>query len=287
MATRPSAPVSPPTRTGVGRVSLVGAGPGDPDLMTVRGAQRLAAADVVLYDALVSPAMRALAPAARWFCVGKRAGRPSMSQELLNRLLIREARRGLAVVRLKCGDPFVLGRGGEEALALVRAGIPFEVVPGLSSAIAAPALMGIPVTHRGCASGVLVLAGHDEASYAPVLRGLPPGRVTVVILMGMAKRSALADFLLGQGWPRHTPAAMLVGAATPQAWRWTGPLVELGQQVVPEASAGAPGVLVIGDVVAMAAELAPSGLALWMFEQRARTSFAVEAGSITARRPRT
>ncbi len=137
-----------------GHVSLVGAGPGDPDLLTVRAARALAAADLVLYDALVSAETLALAPRAQRFCVGKRAHRPSFRQETIHAVMIRAARRGKRVVRLKGGDPFVFGRGGEEALALRAAGVPFDVVPGISSAVAAPALSGIPVTHRGLASAL-------------------------------------------------------------------------------------------------------------------------------------
>ena len=132
-----------------GFVSLVGAGPGDPDLLTRKAADRLADADLVLYDALVDPATLALAPTAQRVFVGKRAGRPQVRQEFIHWLMIRAARAGKKVVRLKGGDPFVFGRGGEEGLALAAAGISFEVVPGVSSAIAAAALAGIPVTHRG------------------------------------------------------------------------------------------------------------------------------------------
>ncbi|HEV3031103.1 MAG TPA: SAM-dependent methyltransferase, partial [Polyangia bacterium] len=133
-----SAPPAAPTPSA--RPSLVGAGPGDPELITVRGARRLAEADLVLYDALGSERLRDLAPRARWFYVGKRACRQSIGQDVLNRLLVKNARRGLKVVRLKCGDPFVFGRGGEEALALAEAGFACEIVPGVSSALAAPAL---------------------------------------------------------------------------------------------------------------------------------------------------
>jgi uroporphyrin-III C-methyltransferase/precorrin-2 dehydrogenase/sirohydrochlorin ferrochelatase len=157
-----------------GHVSLVGAGPGDPELVTVRGARRLAEAELVLYDALASERMRDLAPDARWFYVGKRACRQSLGQDVLNRLLVKNARRGLRVVRLKCGDPFVFGRGGEEALALAEAGFACEIVPGVSTAIAAPALAGIPVTHRGMASSFAVITGHHEETYAPLLTAPRP-----------------------------------------------------------------------------------------------------------------
>ncbi|HET6282797.1 MAG TPA: uroporphyrinogen-III C-methyltransferase [Polyangia bacterium] len=247
---RGSAPGGPNARKG--RVTLVGAGPGDPDLLTVRGARHLAEADVVLYDALSSASMRSLAPAARWFYVGKRACRASMDQTVLNRLMIRYARRGLHVVRLKCGDPFVFGRGGEEALALVDAGIAFEVVPGISSAIAAPGLADIPVTHRGLASSFAVVTGHHEETYGPLLDGFAPQSLTLVVLMGLGQRPRIAARLLERNWNPRTPAAIVVGAATPQAWRWIGTLAEIGAAVVPEASSGAPGLLVIGDVVSLA-----------------------------------
>ena len=157
-----------------GFVSLVGAGPGDPQLLTRAAYDRLERAELVLYDALVSQDVLALAPRAQRFYVGKRAGRTSMSQETINRLLVRAARRGRRVVRLKAGDPFVFGRGGEEALALDAAGVPFEVVPGVTAAIAAPALAGIPVTHRGAASAFVTVSGHDERAWAPGTRSAAP-----------------------------------------------------------------------------------------------------------------
>jgi uroporphyrin-III C-methyltransferase/precorrin-2 dehydrogenase/sirohydrochlorin ferrochelatase len=200
--------------------------------------------------------MRAHAPNARWFFVGKRACRQSIQQDVLNRLLIKYARRGLRVVRLKCGDPFVFGRGGEEALALARAGIPYEIVPGVSSAIAAPALAGIPVTHRGLASSFAVVTGHHEATYAPLLDAFPPGGLTLVVLMGLGQRARIAERLCARGWAAETPAAVILGAATPRSWTWTGTLGALGSVEIPAASAGAPGLLVVGAVVELGAELA-------------------------------
>src|SRR5437867_9337966 len=144
-----------------GHVSLVGAGPGDPGLLTRTAVARLRAADLVLYDALIGEGILKYARKAQRFFVGKRAGRHAMSQEAIHALMIRAARRGRKVVRLKGGDPFVFGRGGEEALALSAAGVPFEIIPGVSSALAAPALAGIPLTHRGTASAFLVVTGHD------------------------------------------------------------------------------------------------------------------------------
>jgi len=235
-----------------GRVTLVGAGPGDPELLTVRGARRLAEADLVLYDALSSEGMRDLAPHARWFYVGKRACRNSIDQDVLNRLMIKHALRGRHVVRLKCGDPFVFGRGGEEVLALGAAGIPVEVVPGLSTAIAAPALAGIPVTHRGLASSFAVVTGHHEHTYGPLRDGFPPGALTLVVLMGVRQRASIAARLVARGWSPSTPAALVMGAATDKAWRWTGPLGELGAVEIPASASDAPGMLVIGQVVSLA-----------------------------------
>lgn len=233
-----------------GFVSLVGAGPGDPSLLTRRAASRLASADLVLHDALLDPRVLALAPRAHCFYVGKRAGRPSVSQRAIERLLVRGARRGQRVVRLKCGDPFVLGRGGEEALALAAAGVPFEVVPGVSSALAAPALAGIPVTHRGLSAGFAVVSGHAEAAYGPVVDGLPPGAATLVVLMGLATRAAVAARLLARGWDPGTPAAVLLGASTPGAAAWRGTLSALGAAALP-GGPDLPGILVVGAVAAL------------------------------------
>ena len=234
-----------------GRVSLVGAGPGDPGLLTRKALLRLRQADLVLYDALVSPAIVALARRAQRFSVGKRAGRPSFRQETIHTLMIRAARRGRRVVRLKAGDPFVLGRGGEEALALGAAGVPFEIVPGISSALAAPALAGIPVTHRGLSAGFMVVSGHAEASYRPLLEMLPPNSVTLVVLMGLGEVSAIGSLLIGTGWRPNTPAAVVYAAATPDATTWTGTLGTIGSSR-DEAPAGAPGTIVIGQVAALA-----------------------------------
>jgi uroporphyrin-III C-methyltransferase/precorrin-2 dehydrogenase/sirohydrochlorin ferrochelatase len=237
------------------RVALVGAGPGDPELITVRGARRLAEADLVLYDALGSERLRDLAPRARWFYVGKRACRQSIGQDVLNRLLVRNARRGLKVVRLKCGDPFVFGRGGEEALALAEAGFACEIVPGVSSAVAAPALAGIPVTHRGMASSFAVVTGHHEETYGPLLASFQPGSLTLVVMMGLRQRARVAELLVARGWDRQTPAAIVVGAATPESWRWTGALEGLGAAEIPPDAREAPGLLVIGEVVSLAGAL--------------------------------
>lgn len=235
-----------------GIVSLVGAGPGDPELWTVRALRRVEQADLVLYDALIDAEGLRARTRAQCFCVGKRAGRASVRQETIHRLMVRAARQGRRVVRLKGGDPFLFGRGAEEALALAREGIPFEVVPGVTSAVAAPALAGIPVTHRGLASGMLVLAGHTDAVFDETLGAVHPGSLTVVIMMGLAHREAIAARLVARGWPPDTPAAVACGASTAAAWTWTGRLDGLAAAAPP---AGVAGVIVIGDVVSVRAAL--------------------------------
>jgi len=242
----------------IGRVTLVGAGPGDPELLTLRAAKALAEADIVFYDALVAKATLELAPRAQKFCVGKRAGRPSTAQATIHELLVRAARRGKRVVRLKGGDPFLFGRGGEEALALRAAGIACDVVPGVSSALAAPALAGIPVTHRSLASALVVVSGHAESAWQPLLARLEPRSATVVVLMGLHARGAIARALIERGWPPATPAAVVWGAATADARRWLGRLSALDAALPEDGPSGAPGTIVIGEVVSLAERLAPS-----------------------------
>jgi uroporphyrin-III C-methyltransferase/precorrin-2 dehydrogenase/sirohydrochlorin ferrochelatase len=179
-----------------------------------------------------------------------------MEQVAINRLMIRGAERGKRVVRLKCGDPFVLGRGGEEALALCEAGIAFEVIPGLTSAVSAPALSGIPVTHRGVASGFAVVSGHAETAYRPVLETLAPHALTIVVLMGLASRRQLSRLLISRGWKTETPAAVCLAAGTPRAHTWIGTLAALGAPSVAIDDAAVPGTIVIGEVVSVGAELA-------------------------------
>jgi len=229
-----------------GLVSLVGAGPGDPELLTVRAMQRLQRAEVVLYDALVPEAVVALARDAKCMCVGKRGGQPSYPQDQITWLLIRLAQQGRRVVRLKGGDPYVLGRGSEEALALARAGICVEVVPGLSLALCGPAAAGIPVTHRGRSSGVVIVSGHSAEAYAPILRGLEPGCATVVVLMGIGAAGAIAALLLAHGWSAATPAAVVLGAWTIDQAEWRGPLATLGAFSRAPSQAHLPGTIVIG-----------------------------------------
>ena len=234
-----------------GFVSLVGAGPGHPDHLTQKAAARLREADLVLHDALVSPEVLAIARDADIVCVGKRAGGLQTPQAAIEQLMVDAGSRGRRVVRLKGGDPFVFGRGGEEALALAAAGIPFEFVPGLTTAIAAPGLAGIPVTHRGTSSGFVVLTASDHGACDATIAALPPGLLTLVVMMSVRSRATLADRLIERGWPPDTASALVVGAATSQMWVWKGQLDELAGVTLPAGSADAPGTIVIGAVAAL------------------------------------
>ena len=228
-------------------VALVGAGPGDPELLTVRAARLLASAEVVVHDALVgSGVLDLVPPEAELIDVGKRPGRP-VPQELISTLLVELARSGRRVVRLKGGDPFVFGRGGEEALALLEAGVPFEVVPGVSSAVAAPAAAGIPITHRGVAASFTVVTGHRRAGEPDVdWRSLARVGGTVVVLMGVSQRATIAAELIAGGLDPATPVAAVRSATTLDEVVARCRLDELGEMPVES-----PAVLVIGAVAAL------------------------------------
>jgi siroheme synthase len=173
-----------------------------------------------------------------------------MTQQAIHGVMIRAARRGRRVVRLKGGDPFVFGRGGEEMLALQRAGVPFDVVPGVTSAIAAPALAGIPVTHRGVSAALLVVSGHDEEAFASAIGQLRPNGVTLVVLMGLGRSAALVSVLVDRGWSRATPAAIISDASGPSQQVWRGTLDDLASNAI-ETSRDAPATIVVGDVVSV------------------------------------
>jgi uroporphyrin-III C-methyltransferase / precorrin-2 dehydrogenase / sirohydrochlorin ferrochelatase len=249
-----------PEVEGAGFVSLVGAGPGDPELLTLRAADRLRKADVVVHDRLVSDAVLDYAgPSAERIDVGKRPGGHGASQPEINALLIELARQGKRVVRLKGGDPFVFGRGGEEALALVEAGVPFEVVPGVSSALAAPAAAGIPVTHRGLSGSVTVLNGHDVDQHD--WDALARSANTLVFLMGVEHLAEIADRLLSAGRAANEPCALVEWASTP---RQRTILCPLGDVAITARAEGleAPAVLVVGPTVALANVLSSGERAL-------------------------
>jgi uroporphyrinogen III methyltransferase/synthase len=243
-----------------GRVILVGAGPGDPGLLTLRGAAALREADVVVYDALVSPEVLALAPEkAELVNVGKRGHEePTVAQAETSALLVRLARAGRTVVRLKGGDPFVFGRGGEEASACSEAGVPFEVVPGVTAAIGAPAYAGIPVTDRRHAASFAVVTGHRDPTEPTVaLRWgeLARGGDTLVVLMGMKHLAAICERLIAEGRAPATPAAAIEWGTTARQRVLEAPLAELAARVA-AAGFGTPTTVVIGDVVALRRSLA-------------------------------
>ena len=226
------------------RVAIVGAGPGDPELLTLRAARLLALADVVLHDRLVGDEILALArPDAELIDVGKRPG-ASHTQDVINALLVSVAGSGRRVVRLKGGDPFVFGRGGEEVDALAARGIECVVVPGVSSALAAPAAVGIPVTHREVARAVTVITGHEAAGSPPV-DWAAAARLggTLVVLMGVERRAPIAGALMAGGMSGSTPVAVVVEATTTRQRTWVGRLDELA-----DADVASPAVVVIGEV---------------------------------------
>jgi uroporphyrinogen III methyltransferase/synthase len=236
-----------------GRVVLVGAGPGDPELITVRGAAALREADVVLYDELACDDLLALAPVtAELVNVGKRGhDAPTRSQDDVQQLMIERARAGQRVVRLKGGDPFVFGRGAEEATACVEAGIAFEIVPGVTSALAALAYAGIPVTDRRYAASFAVVTGHKDptrASQETRWAELARAADTLVILMGMRNLAALADKIIEGGRAAETPAAAVMHGTLAAQRCVVAPLGELAERVV-QSGLGAPAAVVVGDVV--------------------------------------
>jgi uroporphyrinogen III methyltransferase/synthase len=229
-------------------VYLVGAGPGDPGLLTVRGAEVLSWADVVVHDRLSEVSLLDLAPPdAERIDVGKRPGGP-VDQNSINRLLVEKGSAGLDVVRLKGGDPFVFGRGGEEAQALLEAGVPFEVVPGITSAVAVPAYAGIPVTHRGLATSFTVVTGHSrhEPESDADWDALARSGDTIVVLMGVAHRAAIAESLMAGGLAGDTPVAAVRWGTRPEQSTVRTTLAGLGQAVLEP-----PATIVIGQVASL------------------------------------
>ena len=239
-----------------GSVHLVGAGPGDPELLTLRGAKLLARADVVVYDRLSPPELLALAPAgAELIDAGKAPGRRGLGQEAINRLLVERAAAGATVVRLKGGDPFVFGRGGEEALACVRAGVPFEVVPGVSAALAAPAYAGVPLTHRELAASFAVVTASLAGGGATDLAAVAGAADTLVVLMAAERLEAVCQALLRAGRPAAQPAVVVQWAATDRQRSVRATLEDL-PALAAAAGIGPPATLVVGEVAALADALA-------------------------------
>jgi uroporphyrin-III C-methyltransferase len=231
-------------------VALVGAGPGDPGLITVRGLELLRACDAVVYDRLVADELVDEAPAD-----ALRICRDGITQEAVDRLLV-ELGRELDVVRLKGGDPYVFGRGGEEAVALVEAGIPFEVVPGVSSVASVPAAAGIPVTHRGLADRVTIATAHAADGSEPDYESLVACGGTLVVFMGLQRLAALADGLQRAGLTGATPAAVVSRGTLPDQRVVVATLADIAAR-----ASGLPGpaLVVVGDVVSLADAIAPLG----------------------------
>jgi uroporphyrin-III C-methyltransferase len=238
----------------LGKVYLVGAGPGDPGLMTLKGKSLLECADVVIYDALVSPAILAMInPQAEQINAGKRMGRHSLLQTETTQLLIEKAQSHTIVVRLKGGDPFIFGRGGEEMAELVQAGIPVEVVPGITSGIAAPAYAGIPLTHRLHSSSVTFVTGHEAAGkYRPQInwQAIAQGSETIVIYMGIHNLAHIVAEFTAAGLSLETPIALVRWGTRPDQEELIGQLGTIVEQVE-KTGFDAPAIAVIGSVVNM------------------------------------
>ena len=231
-------------------VALVGAGPGDPGLITVRGLELVRSCDVLVYDRLVGDELVEEAPAD-----AVRLSRELLDQAQINELLVGLGRAGLAVVRLKGGDPFIFGRGGEEALALAEAGVPFEVVPGVSSLAAVPAAAGIPVTHRGLAQAVTLATAHGEDGGEPDYEALAKTGGTLVLFMGLGRLAELAAGLVQAGLDPDVPAAVISRGTLPEQESVTAPLAEIASAA---ASLRSPALLVVGEVVSVAERLRPT-----------------------------
>jgi uroporphyrin-III C-methyltransferase len=226
-------------------VSLVGAGPGDPELITVRGLDRVRRAEVLIYDRLVAEELAAQAP-------GLRICRDTIGQEKINSLLVSYGRRGVRTVRLKGGDPFVFGRGGEEALALVRAGLEFEVVPGVSSIAAVPGAANIPVTHRGLSTGVVALTARDREGNGIDFARFAGMKETLLVFMGLDALPAIAAGLIAHGADPGTPAAVVSRGTLPDQETVSAPLAEIADAAEDLAT---PALLIVGEVVQVAAAL--------------------------------
>jgi uroporphyrin-III C-methyltransferase len=233
-----------------GTVILAGAGPGDPGLLTIAARDAILAADVIVHDGLVDPRILDLAPATTRISVAKSRSRHTMQQSAINDLLIAEARRGKRVVRLKGGDPFIFGRGGEEAQACLDAGIPVSVIPGISAAMGSAAMALMPLTHRAAASAVSFVAGQCKGLSAQDWSGLAGKGRTLVIYMGLATASAIADKLIADGVAPDMPVAVIANGTRPDARAMRTLLADLGAMIVREAVAS-PAVIIVGEVAAM------------------------------------
>lgn len=234
-----------------GKVTLIGAGPGDPELLTLKAVRALGAADVVLVDDLVNRAVLQHAQQARIVEVGKRGGCKSTPQHFINRMMIALAQQGQNVVRLKGGDAFLFGRGGEEMLALRAAGIAMEVVPGITSGTAVPASLGIPVTHRGYTHGVTFVTGHTQDGSPVNWRALVEGGTTLVVYMGMKNLPEIVSGLLEAGMAGEMPAAIIQQGTLPEQKQVVSTVASL-PLAAKQSGMASPALIVIGDVVRLA-----------------------------------
>jgi len=244
-----------------GKVYLVGAGPGDPELLTLKAVKALARADVVMLDDLVDRGVLEYAPGARVIEVGKRGGCKSTPQAFIERLMVRLASHGNVVARIKGGDPFVFGRGGEEALTLAKAGIECEVIPGITAGIGVPAALGIPVTHRGLARGVTFVTGHTRDGSGPDWAALARTDTTLVIYMGMQRVVEITAALQAAGMPATTPAAAIQNGTTEFERHVIATLATLAD-AARAALLGSPSLIVIGEVVGLARATEIAGVQL-------------------------
>jgi uroporphyrinogen III methyltransferase/synthase len=235
-------------------IYLIGSGPGDPGLFTVKGVRCMEEADAIIYDRLAPEVLLGYAtPEAEKIYVGKKPGNPTMSQEEINDLLVEKGRAGMTVVRLKGGDPYIFGRGGEEALALKEARLPFEVVPGVTSGVAAPAYAGIPVTHRNVSTSVAFVTGHEDPTKArPDVdwEKLANGADTLVLYMGVGRLEEISKGLIAAGRSQETPVACVRWGTVPEQLTVTGTLQDIATRVA-EADLKPPAIIVVGDVVAL------------------------------------
>ena|SRR3989304_4865384 len=242
----------------IGRVILVGAGPGDPGLLTVKGKEYLQKADVVIFDRLGTRGiLQYCNPNAELIYVGKSPNKHTLPQEDINRLLIEKAQAGKLVIRLKGGDPFVFGRGGEEAEALSEAGIPYEIVPGVSSAIAVPAYAGIPVTHRDYASSVAIITGHERESrgfLSEKWKAIATAADTIIFVMCISSLKDIVSNLLAGGRSPSSPVAVIASGTQPQQKTITGTLGDIVDKVAAEGILH-PAIAIVGDVVTLRPKL--------------------------------
>jgi uroporphyrinogen III methyltransferase/synthase len=245
--------------TKLGKVYLVGSGPGDLGLLTLKGLDLLKKADIIIYDRLVSKTiLRQIPSKTKKFYVGKSTGKHSVPQEKINQLIVKEAKQGKKVVRLKGGDPFIFGRGGEEAQSLFSASIPFEIVPGISSASAVPAYAGIPLTHRDYASSVVIVTGHEswaKKGSQVNWEGLAKAVDTIVVLMGVSSIESIIEGITKGGRHVDTPVAIIEDGTTRKQRVTIGKLSDIVEKAR-KSKVKPPAVIIIGDVVKLRKELA-------------------------------